>query len=366
MCCVRFVGLMLAVVVFLPSATAQPAAELDVFTQLDGETFFAARLSAGNSLPGAARTTSSFSSTRQRARRPSIVRRRLRRSTPLLARLDDADRVKLVAVDLTSPELSEGFVAPRGEAAQMARKKLMDRAPLGATDMEFALGAAVDSFDAASDAARMVVYIGDGVSTTNLLEGEKLRGVIDALVAARVPVSSYAVGPRTDAMLLAVVANQTGGNLYVAEPIVLADTEQDISVERANAENTRRGHVAGERLADWSRAGVAWPAETQFPGAITEVFPTRVPPLRSDRSTVVLGTLEGETTGPLSLAFRRRPVGSRLCCPSSCRRTRRTRIMRFWRRSLRMPAPTLVSHFRRSETRAWPRSGGSSVRAWTI
>ena len=221
MCCVRFVGLMLAVVVFLPSATAEPAAELDVFTQPDGETFFAARLSAGNSLPGAARhdVVVLFDTS---ASQTSVYRETaVAALDALLAGLDDADRVKLVAVDLMSPELSEGFVAPRGEAAQMARKKLMDRAPLGATDMEFALRAAVDSFDSASDAARMVVYIGDGVSTTNLLEGEKLRGVIDALVAARIPVSSYAVGPRTDAMLLAVVANQTGGNLYGNGPFHL-------------------------------------------------------------------------------------------------------------------------------------------------
>ena len=61
--------------------------------------------------------------------------------------------------------------------------------------------------------------------------------------------------------LLAALANQTGGNLYVDEAMVLADDAEGVSVERANEENLRRGATIGATLADWTRATVIWPEQ---------------------------------------------------------------------------------------------------------
>ena len=59
------------------------------------------------------------------------------------------------------------------------------------------------------------VYIGDGMSTANLLATEMLRPRVDRFVAQHIPVNSYAIGPRVDMQLLGALANQTGGAMAV-------------------------------------------------------------------------------------------------------------------------------------------------------
>ncbi len=99
--------------------------------------------------------------------------------------------------------------------------------------------------------------------------------------------------------LLAALANQTGGNLYIAEPMARANEAEKITVDRAKQENTRRGAIVGASLADWVRATVYWPAGATFPAELGQVFPKSLPPLRSDRDTIVFGAL----TSPLKNAL---------------------------------------------------------------
>ena len=104
------------------------------------------------------------------------------------------------------------------------------------------------------------------LSTANLLGTEAFGELIEKLRGERISVSSYAIGPRRDAALLAAIANQTGGNLYVDEAMVLADDAAGVSVERANEENLRRGARVGETLADWTPATVVWPEQVDAAG----------------------------------------------------------------------------------------------------
>ncbi len=55
---------------------------------------------------------------------------------------------------------------------------------------------------------------------------------------------------------------------------------------------------AGRQLAAAAKSTVLWPTATTWPAEMTAVFPKRTPPLRSDRETVVIGTLKGK--GPLN------------------------------------------------------------------
>ena len=59
------------------------------------------------------------------------------------------------------------------------------------------------------------LYIGDGMSTANLLGSDAIHPIVDRLTSQHVPVSSYAIGPRVDTQLLACLANQTGGVMAV-------------------------------------------------------------------------------------------------------------------------------------------------------
>ena len=64
----------------------------------------------------------------------------------MLATMGENDRVKLLAVDVNAIPLTAEFVAPNGPEMKAAMAKLRNRVPLGATDLEAALNAAINSF----------------------------------------------------------------------------------------------------------------------------------------------------------------------------------------------------------------------------
>lgn len=207
----------------------------------------------------------------------------------LLSNLRPNDQVELLAVDLGVKAMTQGPTAPGSEQLSDAVELLSNEIPLGSTDLAGALSVATEKLRAADSGQRTVIYIGDGISVANLLDTTELTKVVEQLRDARVSVSSFAVGPKLDAQLLAVLANQTGGNLYVQADMVWQNDADGISDARAQAENTRNAQIAGQHLAKWAAARVLWPAQVQFASELGTTYPSTVPPLRTDRDTVVLG-----------------------------------------------------------------------------
>jgi hypothetical protein len=197
-----------------------------------------------------------------------------------LAKLPAGDRVRLMAVDLNAAPLTKTFVAPSGKEMTDALAALDARVPLGATDMAKAIGAIVESYGPESKNARAAVYIGDGRSAAHLLGAEEFEKLASQLADARIPVSSCAIGARLDLQLLGALAAQSGGAV----------------ITNANNMNDKD---AGSALAAAADATVLWPTSVKWPTEMTEVFPKRLPPLRTDRETIVLGTLKGK--GPLNV-----------------------------------------------------------------
>ena len=129
-----------------------------------------------------------------------------------LGNLDPNDRVKLVAFDLNTAPLTEGFVAPNSAAMATALGALNQRTPLGSCDLEKALDAAAKSFAGDnSKSARAILYIGDGSSRANVLTTDQLDRVVNDLVAQRAPVIAFGVGPQIQEQLLGTLASRTGG-----------------------------------------------------------------------------------------------------------------------------------------------------------
>jgi len=118
-----------------------------------------------------------------------------------------------MAVDVQAQALTEGFVPPTSDDMQMALNRLQRRVPLGATNLDLGLKTALKMFE--GNAARGIIYIGDGMSTANLIHSDDLRALVAVLRKEHVPVHSYAVGPRTDMQLLGILAAQTGGVVLV-------------------------------------------------------------------------------------------------------------------------------------------------------
>ncbi|MFP6765647.1 MAG: hypothetical protein VB858_18605, partial [Planctomycetaceae bacterium] len=194
-----------------------------------------------------------------------------------IAALPQTDRVRLFAIDVKPNELTTGFGTSTSENLTAARKQLGRRAPLGATDLNAALGLALKV--ARDSASASVVYIGDGVSGSRLIQSSEMQAIVDGYRTARVPVNSFAIGPRKDLRVMGVLANWTGG-------AVLLDEVQD------------KAAPAGIRLSRASRAQVFFPDQVDVGQA--HVFPNVALPVRSDRETVYLSKGEAPTLVTLS------------------------------------------------------------------
>ena len=201
----------------------------------------------------------------------------------LVSRLDPHDRVKIVAVDLAAVAMTDAFVAADSQEMNQAQAKLKRRAPLGSTDMLVALRAAADSFEGAVKNPRAVVYVGDGLSRANLFGDPEIKELVQQLVERRVSVSSFAIGAERNVAFLAVLANQTGGMVFI-------DSDDESSAQEAGS----GWHVPFScRSCGRSRSSC--------PAAIAEHYPVAVPPLRTDRDTILIGKLESHAPQQLSM-----------------------------------------------------------------
>ena len=257
----------------LGAELAPGEARLEVFAQPDGTQFFALGLRP-RAVAAAAKhdvvvvvNTSASVSGQYREKSSKAL-------SGLLESLGPGDRVYLIAADVTAVALTERFVAANSPEMQAALEKLNRRAPLGATDLEKALQTALACYASDTPVAKVLVFLGEGTSRANLLPPEKQSQLAQALLAKRVPLIAYAVGPNVDFNLLGYLAAASGGTVYDAERL--------------------EGDSAGKTLAEAARTAVLWPKSVTWPGPFVEVFPKQAPPLRCDRESVVIGTLKGK------------------------------------------------------------------------
>ena len=191
----------------------------------------------------------------------------------ILAGLNPQDQVQLYAVDIDPVAMTEGFVSPDGSDIKVALERLNERLPLGSTDISAMLKKSVELLGNNSSHNNNVIYIGDGISRSSLIATERFATVVKDLVSNQISISSFAIGPERDVELLAALANHTGGNVFV-------DSDDIGSSDRA---------AAG--LVTTVRGSVFWPTEISKPEQMIEMFPAIVPPLRSDRDTILIGSL---------------------------------------------------------------------------
>ncbi|MES2792401.1 MAG: hypothetical protein V4719_22480, partial [Planctomycetota bacterium] len=191
--------------------------------------------------------------------------------------LPAGDRVKVLAVDVTVASLTDGFVATSSPELQAGFDKLEDRVPLGSTNMELGLRAALQSF--AGNRACSVLYVGDGFSTAQLIQSTAMGKLLADMRAAAVPVNSFAVGPRTDLILLGTLAQHTGGIVVIDEPNQVADSSDQLP----------ELSVAAQQIAQAAVAPVFYPEQMVTVPKISTLYPQTLPPVRFDRETVLLG-----------------------------------------------------------------------------
>ncbi len=199
--------------------------------------------------------------------------------TEILENLNSEDTVQLLAIDLDPVPLNQGFASPGSSDIQMAVETLRQRVALGSTNMKSMLSKASTSFTSMKDRNRSVIYIGDGLSRAGILHSKAFTSAVKKLVKKQITVSSFAVGPDSNVELLSALANHTGGNII--ESSSAASAEERLSATQ----------IAAAKLSATVHGTVFWPKTAALPESIAEVYPRICPPLRSDRDSVVFGTL---------------------------------------------------------------------------
>lgn len=193
------------------------------------------------------------------------------------------DRVSLFAVDILTKRFNIEFVSPQHPTLARAIERLADRTPLGATDMELAMQTALKAIDGSRPAS--IIYIGDGMSVANLIGTDAMRTLVGEMRERKIAMHSYAIGPKTDLRLLGVVAEHTGGVVMIDNP--------------SRGESALYPQETGEALAAAVDAPIFYADDSSMSPAAGSVYPTELPPLRSDRETIIIG--KGEATDAPSI-----------------------------------------------------------------
>ncbi|MEC8474211.1 MAG: hypothetical protein VXZ38_06150, partial [Planctomycetota bacterium] len=190
----------------------------------------------------------------------------------ILGRLRPQDRVRVFAADVKTSELTTGFIG--ADEASVSLKVLAKRLPLGNTNLMEALTVTSDTFsDEAANRTRSIVYVGDGTAIDTMGNESSFATMVDSLREKQISLHSVAIGATRNIELMGILANQTGGVIGVV------------------GDDTSTGAEAiATRIADSAKMSAIWVKEAKLPGGMESVQSDRLPPLRLDRDSILLGT----------------------------------------------------------------------------
>jgi tetratricopeptide (TPR) repeat protein len=194
------------------------------------------------------------------------------------------DRVSLWCVSTPEPAftkcLTGQFISPKQQAKKV-ESALADlggkQYPAGDTDLKGALTRALQTFaDQPGERQRIVLYLGDGLSTHAPLSAADRAGLGKDMVAGQINFFSVPLGLKLDPHNLHGLATASGG--LVVRMQLLEDPLDE----------------AMKRLEEAFAAPVLYPTAKglTMPAGVTEHYPARLPPLRPDAPTLIVGRMK--------------------------------------------------------------------------
>ncbi len=196
--------------------------------------------------------------------------------TELLAKqAGEEDRIAIWTVNTPAAtrKLVARFKALKGAELDKALAALREEVPLGNTDLQNGLTEAVKLFKGSREGTnKAILFLGDGYSTYNPITGADRTKLCNELVADNIRFYPVPLGPALDYQNLHGFTSGTGGLLVRLMPNEKAE-----------------GLV--KRLGAAFQAPVLYPTEFKIAGA-KEVFPSKLPPLRGDAPTLVVGKFD--------------------------------------------------------------------------
>jgi tetratricopeptide (TPR) repeat protein len=246
-----------------------------VYTTAKGESYFALQLRpALEPTPARPRDIAVLVDTSaSKAQGPLDLEKRF--VAALVEHLGADDRLAIWTLSNEPRSLTGNRFKAKGELTG-ALKTLAEEYPSGATNLKKGLADAVAAFNGNSSRQGVILFLGDGKSLADPIDADARATVCEEMVKKQVACFTVPFGLQSDALNLHGLPNATGGRCV----------------------RIRASGSPSEFLTDFDAAltvPVLYPRSAKF--AATEVFPSHLPPLRPDVSTLVVGKLaEGATT----------------------------------------------------------------------
>ena len=119
--------------------------------------------------------------------------------------------MQIFAADVSCKSLTQGFVGSASKDVNDALHKLSMRTPLGTTNLKVAFGRLADHVAVGEPTS--VLYIGDGLTSANMLQQNELNELVEHFVSNQASIHSLVIGPNANNELPAILANLTGGTV---------------------------------------------------------------------------------------------------------------------------------------------------------
>jgi tetratricopeptide (TPR) repeat protein len=203
-----------------------------------------------------------------------------RTAAAVVASLSPADRVSiwLASTKEATRNLVKGggLREPSASVVKLALTATQSEYGSGAVDLRELLTRVSDEFDGKTTRNQTILYLGDGESSLNPLSETDRYKLADEL--RNKGVSFYAVpfGRKINAYNLNAMVIGTGGTIVRPES-QNSQTPETVALSLAN------------RFLRATDVPVLNPAKFEFSSPAEEIFPTKLPPLRADSPTLVLG-----------------------------------------------------------------------------
>ena len=185
------------------------------------------------------------------------------------------DRLSIMTISNDSKQISRGF--RKKEDAIASVKELAKEYASGGTNLKKGISDAVSSFESIAGRQRVLVFMGDGMSIAGPIDGADRAGLCKEMIGKEVAFFPVPIGSRMDPANLHGLASGTGG---ICMRMLPGDWVEDLH----------------KRLQSAIEVPVLYSATLQLPKEVSEVYPSKLPPLRSDTPTLVVGKIEAGKT----------------------------------------------------------------------
>ena len=193
----------------------------------------------------------------------------------------------VVSTPAATRSLTRGLVAPDSQEAQRAAADLTDlEYGSGATDLKNALNKALATMAPNPTRQQAVVFLGDGESTYNPLTEDDRIALGSRMDRDDIGFFAVPLGIKVNSHNLHGLASLTGGTVV--------RVQEDLGNVNRRAEFLARLKTALD-------VPVVKVETAKFGDEVGEVYPTRLPPLRADKSTLVVGKLARAAATTVSL-----------------------------------------------------------------